>query len=1168
MPTKTEPPKTLVVGIGASAGGLEAFKSFFANLPSDSGMAFVLVQHLSPDHKSLLAELVARSTTMPVVEAANDMAVVANRVFVIPPDATMTIRRGRLRVVRPAPPRESRRPIDTFLGSLAEDLGERAIGIILSGTGSDGAHGLAAIKEHGGLTLAQAEYDSHALPGMPQSAAATGRVDDVLAVEAMPARLTAHQRHLVKVAGAKDDDGVRQDAGSQLAPIMVELRARSGHDFSEYKERTLTRRVQRRMQVLQVATPEAYLASLRDKPEELDLLFHELLIGVTQFFRDPAAFEALDAAVLKPLMKGKGADDEIRVWVPGCATGEEAFTLAILLREAMSDRRPKPRVQIFATDIDDRAIAAARQGRFRAPVAGLSPERLERWFTPDGHYVCVRPEIREMCVFSTHSVIKHPPFSKLDLISCRNLLIYLDPALQSRVMHTFHYALKPAGHLFLGSSESVTRTTDLFAAEDKKARIFARRAVVERALPDVRLPDRRVVVAREPDAKSRVSDDRIDVNARRIMEKYYPPHVVVDRRYQIVRFSGGEMGRYLEPSAGRPSFGLFDILRKPLRPAVRAALHLAEASNAPVRREHLSLRIDGQNRLVTLIVEPMTPHAEDGGLIVLAFQDDGHSVRQGKPGPAGQEMAERVKALEQELLTTRTQLQSSVDEYETVNEEMKSSNEEYQSVNEELQSTNEEMETAKEEMQSVNEELQTMNAEMVSKNEQLTTLNSDISNLLESTEIATLFLDDQLRVRSFTRGVSEIFHMRDSDVGRPIAQIVSLLHYPELEADVKGVIRKLVVSEREVALRDHNMTFNLRIRPYRTVDNLISGVVMTFLDITARQTADRSLRESEQQFHALAESIPQLAWIMDADGGIYWFNRRWFDYTSTTLEKMRGWGWRDVLHPDETDRVVSRLKHSIKTGELWEDTFPLRAADGQYRWFLSRAEPIRDASDQIVRWFGTNTDIEDQRRDAEQQALLLRELDHRVKNLFAIVGGVVTLSARTATTPKQMAETVQGRLGALAKAHLLIQGSGSGTQHPSSVEALVSAILAPYQDPAAPPDTRRATLDGPDVPLSGEAVTSLALVLHELATNAAKYGALSTPEGRVLISWRIVGAELELTWRERGGPPVSGPPAREGFGSLLARRSIGGQLGGRMTFDWAAEGLTVHMCAARERLTP
>ena len=845
----------LTVGIGASAGGLNAFKSFFNALPADTGMAFVLIQHLSPDHKSMLAELVGNATRMDVIEARDGQALKPDCVFVIPPDATMTVRDGKLTIVKPAPPRERRRPIDTFFLSLAEDRGEQAIAIVLSGTGSDGALGVAAVKEHGGLTLAQAEYDSHAMPGMPASAANTGLVDDVLAVEAMPERIISHRAHLVHVARGKDDEGVRHDAASHLSAILRALHAHTGHDFSEYKEKTLVRRLQRRMQVLQVETPEAYLELLTDHPEELDMLLREVLINVTHFFRDSDAFEAMRDTVLLPLAR-KSTNEDIRIWVPGCATGEEAYTIAILLREAMDSRRPKPKVQIFGTDLDERAIAAARLGRYRKPVAGLSPERAERWFTLDGDDCCVIPEIREMCIFSVHSVIKHPPFSRLDLISCRNLLIYLDAAMQERLMQTFHYALKPDGHLFLGSSESVTRATKLFLVKDKKRRIFERRDAPVTALPPFSTGVRGVGRT-ALDAQAISNDDTLDVSMRRAMDKHIPPHLLLDRANRIIRFSGGSVGQYLEPSPGVASLALFDILRKGLRHAAREVMQQVRSGGEAVRRDDVALRIDGQPRMVSIMAQRLADHGPEAEFVVLALQEAGRSAAHGNAGEPGVEPEQQIQTLQQELRTTRTQLQSAIDELETANEEMRSANEEYQSVNEELQSSNEELETAKEEMQSVNEELQTINTEIANKNEQLTQLNSDLSNLLESTDIATLFLDENLRVRRFTRGVNEIFHLRDADIGRPITEIVSLLEYRDLERDVKSVLRKLSPFERGVTLQDGRNTFILRIRPYRTVDNVIDGVVLTFVDITDRQAADQAVRASETKFRMLFDYIDE-----------------------------------------------------------------------------------------------------------------------------------------------------------------------------------------------------------------------------------------------------------------------------------------------------------------------
>ena len=1023
----------LLVGIGASAGGLNAYKTFLAAMPADSGMSFVLVQHLAPDHKSILTDLLAQVTDMAVVEAKDGVKVAANTVYVIPPDATLTLLDRRLRVETPAPPRVRRRPIDSFFASLAQDQGENAVCIVLSGTGSDGAVGLAAVKQNGGLTLAQAEFDHVVMSGMPQSASATGFVDEVIPVEEMPARLIEHQRHLSSVASRKDGEGTRRDASEHLVEISALLRAQIGHDFVHYKEKTLVRRVQRRMQVLRIDEVRDYIARLREDPAQIDLLFRELLIGVTQFFRDPAAFAALQETLERKFAADPPPGPDFRIWVPGCATGEEVYSLAILIREVVGQRRNGPRIQIFGTDIDDAAVAFARQARYRR-MTGVTPERLARWFAKDGDEYFPVKEIREMCVFSTHSVTKDPPFSKLDLISCRNLLIYMNADLQDRVLKTFHYALKPYGMLLLGPSESMTRQARLFINTDKKHRIFQREDA-DASPPEI-AP--RASSQAPPQVQSgpppTPGEDRIDRAARRALEKYSPVYVVIDRHNDILRFSGGEAGRYLEPSTGTASLGLFGLLRKALRPVVRTAVQRAVATKEPIVNDAVSVRIDGQNRAITIIVEPLA----EAGHCVIAFRDDGPRAI-GKTGRGAGESATNV--LEHEIKTIRTQLQSAIDELEMTNEERRSATEEYQSANEELQSSNEELETSKEEMQSINEELQTVNTEVMSKNETLTRLNSDLKNLLDSTEIATSFLDKDLRIKSFTPKMTDIFNLRESDRGRPITDITSMLGYDQIEDDAREVLHDLGVIEREVQIKHHGMSFLMRMRPYRTMDNVVDGVVITFIDINERKKAE------------------------------------------------------------------------------------------------------------------------------ETQDLLVRELNHRIKNLFAVTNGVVSLSARSATDPKTMAAAIRGRLEALARAHELIipaltHAPNAGQQ--TTLDALVSAISSPYRSQAGPQD--RFTQAGPAVAIGGQAVTSLALVLHELATNATKYGALSLVDGHVAITWSVDAGRLSLVWAEKGGPKVAGVPRNQGFGSLLARRSIEGQLGGVLTYDWNPEGLLVSLSAPMERL--
>jgi two-component system CheB/CheR fusion protein len=825
--TRRRPP-LLVVGIGASAGGLAAFKSFFDNMPADTGMVFVLVQHLDPDHRSMLSELLQPHTNMPVEEARDRVTLAENRIFVIPPNTTLTMEGDLLRVTAPAPARQYRRPIDTFFTSLAENHEDCAVGIVLSGVGSDGSAGIRAVKEFGGLTMAQAQFDEHAMSGMPQSATATGLVDFVASVEHLPGKLLEHQAHLARVEEQKNADGVLEDVKENLAIITALLRKRLKHDFSGYKQNTLVRRIQRRMQVLQIDAVSTYTGHLRRDPSEGDALFRELLIGVTQFFRDEDAFEALKTAILPALLAARPADDPIRAWVAGCATGEEVYSIAILLREVLEHHNSSGEITIFGTDIDAKAIAVARTARYRK-VDGLSAERLQRWFVKDGENYCPVAAIRDICIFSEHSLIRDPPFSRLDLVSCRNVLIYLDNDVQQRVMQVFQYALRPGGYLFLGPSESVSRASRMFEVADNKHRILQRHFGAKAPLPE--LQPQPVPPGEPRTLPSR--EDRVDKNARRAMARHSPAWFVIDRHHNILRFSGGETGRYLEPSQGSASFNLFGILAKALRSQVRRAVESAFASGQTVVDENFSFMNDSRVHAVDLIVEPIVEDVRPIDLVVVAFRERAPAAAF---APHASEPADGdAETLRQEVRVWQARHQAATDELESQIENIKSVTEEFQSVNEELQSTNEELETSKEEMQSVNEELQTINSELHGKNYQLTQSNNDLQNLLDSTQIATVFLDDDLRIRNFTPAAMELFALREGDRGRPITDIVTMLSYDRLREDVRKVQRTLTVVEHDLDLKDESATFIMRMRPYRTLANVISGVVITFNNITERK---------------------------------------------------------------------------------------------------------------------------------------------------------------------------------------------------------------------------------------------------------------------------------------------------------------------------------------------
>lgn len=1133
----------LVVGIGASAGGLDAFRAFLANTPPQSGMAFVLVQHLDPHHRSLLVELLSSYTAMPVAHAEDGMAVAADHVFVIPPNATLTIEAGILRITTPAPAREHRKPIDTFFAALAEDQGEKAVAIILSGSGSDGSLGLRAVKEQGGFTLAQAGFDETALLGMPSSAAATGLVDEIMPVEQMPARLLAYAGHLNEMDGRKVSDGTRRDVAEHLTRICALLRARLGHDFSGYKPSTVTRRIQRRMQVLQIDSVPEYIDRLRQEPGQLDLLFRDLLIGITQFFRDPEAFAALAREALPKLLANRRSEDQIRLWVPGCATGEEAYSIAMLVREAMIALEVAPKVQIFASDLDGGAVAIARRGRYRKPLSGVSPERLQRWFLEEDDNYCVTNDIREMCIFSVHNLINDLPFARLDLISCRNLLIYLNTTLQNRIVRTFHYALRPGGWLFLGAAEGVSRHDRLFAIVDKKYRVFQRRDDVAASLPMVAPAD--LGGAHRAAAQPvRGSEDGIERRIRYALEKYSPAYLVIDQHHEIVRFSA-RTGPYLEPSSGAASLNLFSILRGDLQPTVRSAVQQAFATTQTVIHEDLVVAVNGSSRIVNLIVEPIAAEAE-AALCVVAFQERGFIDRTTAPAGTGEAADIRIDALEKELRATRTQLQGTIDDFETANEELKSANEEYQSVNEEFQSTNEELESSKEELQSMNEELHTINSELNAKNEGLEEANSDLKNLLDSTQIATLFLDGELRIRNFTPALAEIFHVRASDRGRPVTEIATRLDYPDLQRDVENVLRSLAMIEREVSVAQGGASFLMRIRPYRTVSNAITGVVITFVDVSERKRHE----EDRARLAAIIDSSDDAIIGKGPNDIIVSWNRaaeRLFGYPA---EEVVGQPITILYPPDRLDEAAENHARIWRGERIAHHETVHRRKDGSPVAVSLTESPVKDAEGRVIGSSKIAQDVTERRRADDLRALLVNELNHRVKNTLATVQSIAVQSLKGALDG-QSREILDARLIALARAHdLLSRDSWQG----AGLRDLLLLELEPYQSE----ERTRFVLEGPDVGLPPKAALALGMAFHELATNAAKYGALSRPAGQVRVNWDVSksagAATLRLKWAENGGPPVE-KTGHKGFGSILIERGLAHELDAEVALDFAPGGL-------------
>ncbi|MGB7250959.1 MAG: CheR family methyltransferase, partial [Phormidesmis sp.] len=823
----------LVVGIGASAGGLEAFQAFFRHMDEASGMAFVLISHLAPDHDSLLSELIGKETQMSVVQVQQGTRLQPNCVYVIAPNTALTINRGVLKLSTPTQARGHRLPIDVFFRSLAEDQQENAVCVILSGTGSDGTLGLKSVKELGGLAIAQdtvsAKYDS-----MPRNAAMTGLVDYVLPVEKIPAKLIEYARHRDGLRQHLGEDGMFTAAADHLGQICDLLRQQVGHDFSGYKQNTLIRRIQRRIQLTQRNSVAAYVNYLRSDADEKNLLFKDLLIGVTHFFRNPESFEALQENVISALIAKTDADRPLRVWVAGCSSGEEVYSIAILISEEMERQEMRAQVQIFASDIDERALEKARQACYPENVAEqVTPERLERFFVKqnNGGYQVVKA-LREMCIFSQHSLINDPPFSRIDLISCRNLLIYFDTELQKKLIPLFHYALNADGYLFLGSSENLTGYGELFRTIDKHHRIFQQKQAMVPVRVDFPLIERnwQQRVLSPQDAVSHVGQQQVSKKIERLLlQEYAPACVIINEQNEVVYFFG-RTGKYLEPAQGVPSHNLFDLARRGLRLDLRSAIQTANQTKDIVTRSRVSLENDAQVQLIDLIVRPIRDQHEQGDLLMVIFQDVGKATTHEQAIAAGNEPkgeTQVVHQLEEDLRNTREHLRSTVEELESSNEEQKSANEELLSMNEELQSSNEELQTSKEEMQSINEELQTVNAELRNKVEELDAVNSDVQNLFESTRIATVFLTFDLRIKKFTPAVTRLFSFISTDIGRPITDISLSIEGTDVVADVRHVLQSLVPIEREVQVTGQGKYYNMRIMPYRTVDNVIDGAVIT-----------------------------------------------------------------------------------------------------------------------------------------------------------------------------------------------------------------------------------------------------------------------------------------------------------------------------------------------------
>lgn len=1108
-----------VVGIGASAGGLEACKAFFHAMPADSGLAFVVIQHLDPNHESLMAEILAKTTTMPVTQVTESVTVTPNHVYLIAPNTHLTIQNRILEPIEPTAQRSLRLPVDEFFCALANDFAERAIGLIFSGTGSDGSTGVRAIKGEGGLVLVQ-DPETARFDGMIRSAMGTDQVDAIRAVEALPDLIVQYIRHAY--VWEKEDNAT--DLDDHMATVLATLRTRTGYDFRPYKDATLTRRIKRRLGIKHAQTPADYIKLLRKDSQEIEQLAKDMLISVTTFFRDPEAFKALTERVLMPLVQAKGVDDPIRVWVPGCATGEEAYSLAILLLEQVKSAQKHCPLQVFATDIDQNALTIGRNGIYPASqVADVSPERRKRFFHQEDGHIHVIKTLREAVTFAQQNLMSDPPFSRLDLISCRNLLIYLKPAIQRKVIALFHFALKADGHLFLGSAETIGSQHELFEPISKTWRLYQRSA----ALPSQQLDF--PVTTSFGKSSQRTSDEveakpplnrLADVTQQLLLQHYAPAAVLINRHFQILYFYG-PTDRFLKQPTGTPTDDLLARAREGLSARLRTALQTTLETGQPITVNDARMACEEGYKPIGFSIRPTPLFKSHRDALLVTFEDQ-HS----EPAlPLASETAEEsvVKLLENELKTTREELQSNLEEQETTNEELKAANEEVTSINEELQSTNEELETAKEELQSMNEELTTVNSQLQDKVNELTISNSDLANLLRSTDIATLFLDLRLGIKRFTPASRALFKLIVTDVGRPLSDITAIVNDPSLLTDAEQVLDKLTTLEKEVFTKD-NHCYLRRVLPYRTQDERIDGVVITYVDMTERRRGEEGLRRLATIMRDSNDAIT----VQDFDGKILAWNRG--------AERMYGWRQEEALttlngfdlipaekHP-ETVNTIQRLRGgntvaSFETQRLTKDGRTLDV------WLT--ATVLYDKKGQPDAIATTERDISDQKRN-EATLVTLKEAAEQAN---AAKSRFLAAASHDLRQPLQTLDTLQAVLAQQNKDPTLqnviqdlghtIRSMGSMLNILLDVNQLEVGTITPQPRslPIAPLLTQ---LDKDFQPMAQNKGLQLRIksypavirsdpdllqqILRNLVANAIKY----TKKGKILVGCRRRGDTLDI----------------------------------------------------------
>ena len=1114
-----------VVGVGASAGGLEALREMFEGHDGRTGMAFVVIQHLDPTHESLMAQLIERYTRMKVRQAQGGEDLAADEIYVIPPGHGLAVEDGRLRLTEFTDPRGLRRPIDDFFVSLAEDRGPRSACVILSGTGADGSRGLRAIKEHGGIAVAQSP-DSARYDGMPTAAIGTGLIDIEAEPEDIIERLKAFFDNGTRTETVVEEATEVLDHVDALCDRIVET---IGHDFSGYKRPTLTRRIARRMQVLGLEDASDYLARVRRDQDECDALFRDLLINVTRFFRDTQDFMALKEKVIDPLVADLRDGQELRVWVAGCSSGEEAYTVAMILAEAAREQDVRPYFQVFATDIDDKMLQIARSGSYPLSALNDIPEPYrERYTVGSADHFSVNSRIRDMVRFSLHNLVRDPPFANVDIVTCRNLLIYLGDDLQKQVLPIFHFALRrDTGHLFLGSSEAIGRFEDLFATVDQSARLFQRKDVRSRYTLNV--PTSRAAMVSQRRALRPRPEDRPRASAvetlalTRIAEKYAPVSMLVDEE-GILLERWGSIGRFLDfPKQLDRNVHVPQLARPGLREALGPLLRQTRTNERRTGVKDVAVQTEYGTVPVDIVCEPVSESSylvilrETGPLTAWDEEFDSFEVEEGQ-----------TQYLEEELQNTRLRLRTTVEELETTNEELKSSNEEMMSMNEELQSTN--------------EELTTVNDELKTKVDQLTVANSDLRNFFDSTELVVLVCDPDLRLRSYTQAALDIFDLSSSDIGRPLSSLRTRLESDEY---VDFARRSATTGDRkEGRIRSSTgAEYLVRAFPYRYLDGDIGGATLVMTDVTRVLALEDDLEQERQRLQLALDVSNVGIWEYEPST-----DRTVLDETERRLLDIAEGDEGSSLEPilarlpgEDRDRINRALRQAMDGKSDFDEIFRLPLRSGETRWLHGLGRLIQTG--ETSKFIGATFDITPERELLGQREIMIREMNHRVKNLFAVIAGMVSMSAKTADDVASFADDIRSRIHALGRSHALTNDGGNLSDAP--LGQLIDTVIAPSKS------GQEVVYRGPDLMISAPQITPLALIFHEWATNSSKYGALSEGGGRIEVDWSADGDTVEVRWTETGGETGQAGGAA-GFGTTLVEvtsRQLGGEATGKATPD-------------------